>query len=261
MKKFSSRFSVLTAILSSMDQTILGTLLALVWRIMSSLKAFAQSEVDPKSFERLERRLERLCREIAIVLLEHSINHIESRERPVSIIWERRKFRPNRRTFHSIETRVGTIEYQRWFFQAELSFFVKGFAPLDQRLSLIGGRASPGVAHKLGRLAADLPQQPAMEQLREEFNVSLSVDTYRRVVESLSHEVRCLHDDIAIQQLVNWFTQAAKASGKHDVLLLVGRDGVHVPMRTSWKEAACATVAIFGSAFRRRSKASMAHPR
>ena len=42
-----------------------------------------------------------------------------------------------------------------------------------------------------------------------------------------------------------WIDQAAKTKGKHDVLLLVGRDGVHVPLRESWKEAACATLAVY----------------
>ena len=62
-----------------------------------------------------------------------------------------------------------------------------------ERLGLIDDRVSPALAHKLGRLAADLPQQPAIEQLAEQFDVRLSVDTYRKVVESLSYQVRYLH--------------------------------------------------------------------
>lgn len=212
---------------------------------MVALQVFSRNEVTPRSFERLECRLARLGRELARLLLQQTVNRVESPERPGPMVWEHRKFRPNRRTFRTMETGLGTIQYQRWFFQAEFSFFVKGIAPLDQRLGLVGDRVSPGVAHKLGRLAADLPQQPALEQLREQFNVSLSVDAYRRVVEHLSDEVRFLHDDAAIEQLLQWIEQATKTAGNHDILLLVGRDGVHVPMRHCWKEAACATISIY----------------
>jgi len=44
---------------------------------------------------------------------------------------------------------------------------------------MTGNRVSPEVAHKLGRLATDMPQQPALQQLREQFGISLSVEAYR----------------------------------------------------------------------------------
>ncbi len=83
---------------------------------------------------------------------------------------------------------------------------------MDLRLGLIDDRVSPALAHKLGRLAADLPHQPAIEQLAEQFDVRLSVDTYRKVVRSLSYEVRYLHDKVAIEQLTQWI---AKAVGRN----------------------------------------------
>ena len=72
-----------------------------------------------------------------------------------------------------METRLGTIRYLRWVFQYELPW-VPSVTPLNCRLGLIGERVSPGVAHKLGRLAADLP--PTLQQLREQFGITLSVE-------------------------------------------------------------------------------------
>ena len=40
---------------------------------------------------------------------------------------------------------------------------------MDLRFGLIGDRESPALGDKLGRLAADLPQQPVIEQLAEQF--------------------------------------------------------------------------------------------
>jgi hypothetical protein len=139
---------------------------------------------------------------------------------------------------------LGTIGYRRWVHQNK-HVWVQPVAPLDQRLGLIGERVSPGIAHKLGPLAADQPQQSAIAQLRQQFGVRLSVGAYRRAVEHVSREIRFLHDQLAVVQLLQWVAQAREGTGKHEVLLLVGRDGVHVAMRPSWKEAACSTIAVY----------------
>lgn len=245
MQKLTPAARLRESLLRTLDQHFLASLVAVVRRMILSVKVFENGEVTPRSFERLERRLERLGREFARLILEHTISQVEAAERPPIVDWEHRKFIPNRRSFRSIETRLGTIRYRRWVCTAKLTFFVRGIAPLDLRLGLVAERVSPGLAHKLGRLAADLPQQPVLQQLREQFNVRLSVTAYRRIVEDLSVAVGCLHDDQAVQQLVQWIDQAEKDTGKHDVLLLAGRDGVHVPMRDCWKEAACATLAVY----------------
>ena len=245
MQKLIRAASLFKSLLSTLDPGFLLSLLAVHRRMLASVKAFESDEVIPASFERLERRLERCGRELARLILEYTVNRVEAPERPPVVQWEQRKFIPNRRSFRSAETRLGRIRYQRWVCTAELSFFVRGIAPLDLRLGLVAERVSPGLAHKLGRLAADLPQQPALQQLHEQFNVTLSVDAYRRIVDHLSIEVEYLHDEQAAQQLAQWIQEAENSAGKHDVLLLVGRDGVHIPMRSCWKEAACATLAVY----------------
>lgn len=251
MEKHTSKVDHFVSLLKSLEMPFVVSVLNVVWKIVASVRSFSRTDVTPRSFECLERRLECLFRELARLLLQRTVNLIESPERPKAIDWEHRTFRPYCRTFRTMETRVGTIRYRRWLYRSDYSFFVSGIAPLDRRLGLTGNRVSPGVAHKLGRLAADMPQQPALQQLREQFGISLSVEAYRKIVEHLSREIRFLHDDIAIEQLQHWMLEAEKTSGKHDVLLLVGRDGVHVPLRESWKEAACATLAVYDQNRRR----------
>jgi len=244
MENSTRRIAVLVSLFSSLDKSFVKSLLSVIWRILAAVKDFSNGEVTPQSFERVERRLESLARGLARLLLEYITNNTESTERPEAINREHQTFTPNRRTWQTMETRVGPIQYRRWIFQTEYSG-VSCVAPLDLRLGLIGGRVSPGVAHKLGRLAADLPQQPALQQLEEQFGVQLSVEAYRRIMGRLSNEIRYLHDEVATKQLLDWIAEARKSSGKHEVLLLVGRDGVHVPMRESWKEAACSTLTVF----------------
>ena len=181
-------------------------------KLLASVRAFLRCEVTPQRFEQFERRLERLFREMARLLLERTVNQIESSRRPEPVTWEDREFRPYARRERTMDTRVGTIRYRRWLHKSEYSFFVPGIAPLDKRLGLTGNRVSPGVAHKLGRLAADLPQQATIRELQEHFGVDLSVDAYRRVVEHVACEIRFRHDEAAIDQLREWIDQATKTA-------------------------------------------------
>lgn len=136
-------------------------------------------------------------------------------------------YRRNRRTANTIDTRFGPISYDRWYFQ-NTQAKTPGMAPLDVRLGVVAGRMSPALAEVTGRLAADLPQQAARDMLAERFSVTPAVEAYRRVVADLATQVRTVHDEEAIGQLINWIDEARQSKGKHDVLLQVGRDGVFV---------------------------------
>lgn len=246
MLKNNSRITLVVALVRSLDSTVLCALLAVCWRILALVRKFSRRdrELNPQSFQSFELRLERLARELARILLQYALNHVGATSEPCPIHWDRRTYIPFTRQTRTIETRFGTVSYCRWLYQNEW-FFVRDVAAMDLRLGLVGNRVSPALAHKLGRLAADLPQQPAIQQLAEQFGVHFSVDTYRSVVGALSYEVRYLHDKVAIEMLVQWIEDARKTEGKHEVLLLVGCDGVHVPMRGCWKEAGCATLAVY----------------
>ncbi|QDU92449.1 hypothetical protein [Lignipirellula cremea] len=98
-----------------------------------------------------------------------------------------------------IDTRLGKISYERWFFQNR-SPRSPGVPPLDVRLGVIAGRKTPALAEVTGRLAAYLPQQAALHMLQERFAVQPSVDAYRRVIAELTTPVRGVQDEKAIQQ-------------------------------------------------------------
>jgi hypothetical protein len=153
-------------------------------------------------------------------------------------------YRRNRRTSNSIDSQFGPITFERWFYQ-NTQKGSPGLAPLDVRLGIVANRVTPALAEVTGRLAADLPQQAALAMLRERFAVSPSVEAYRRVVADLATQVRCVHDDEAVGQLIDWIEQAEQSDGKHRVLLQVGRDGVFVQTRPCWEEASCGTLAVY----------------
>lgn len=118
-------------------------------------------------------------------------------------------------------------------------------AALDVRLGVVAGRVSPTLAESIGRLAADMPQQAAIDQVREHHGVHLSIEAYRRIVDEVDRVVFPYHDREATWQLIDWIDQARQSSGNRPVLLQLGRDGVHVPLRPGWRESACGTLSVF----------------
>lgn len=175
---------------------------------------------------------------------------LEGDDRPPAFDWDEARFRPNRKVSQTLHTRLGTIRYRRWYFQTRDAWY-HGIAPLDVRLGVVGGRFSPALAEVIGRLAAELPQQAAIEQIAERFDVRMSVDAYRRSVDEVDRVMRPQLDQQAVEQLAQWTVQANESKGNHRVLLQLGRDGVHVPLRPGWKESGCATLSIFDRTGRR----------
>lgn len=208
---------------------------------------FFRTEISSASTNKFERRLERLVREAARLIVQRTFRRLESinRDQTVSSFdFAGQSFRRNRRTSKQIDTRFGQVTYQRWFFQ-NTQARSPGIAPLDVRFGLVAGRMTPALAEVTGRLAADMPQQAAMDMISERFAVGLSVDGYRRVVTDLATQVRSAHDEVAIEQLIDWIKQARQSTGKNDVLLQVGRDGVFLQTRPCWEEASCGTLAVY----------------
>jgi len=179
--------------------------------------------------------------------MQRTIRRIESTDRDATVSsfhFQGDSYRRNRRTPNSIDTRFGAITFDRWYFQNTLAKS-PGIAPLDARLGIVAGRMTSALAEVTGRLAADLPQQAARDMLTERFSIAPSVEAYRRVVAELATQVRTVHDEVAIGQLIDWINEARQIEGKHDVLLQVGRDGVFVQTRPCWEEASCGTIAVY----------------
>ncbi len=133
MKEHTSMIAGLESLADSLEKSVTASGSGVAKRVLASVRAFLRREVTPQSFERLERRLESLFREMARRLLERTVNQVESSCRPQPVTWEQRVFHPYARRERAMETRVGTVRYRRWLYQNEYSFFVPGIAPLDKQ--------------------------------------------------------------------------------------------------------------------------------
>jgi hypothetical protein len=117
--------------------------------------------------------------------------------------------------------------------------------PLELALGLTAGQATPALADVVGRLISDLPQQQTLAVLRERYRVCWSVATLRKVTEALARTLEPLRHDAQVMYLVDLLQKVHKSPGNGRPSLVVGRDGVMIPMRDSWKEASTASITVY----------------
>src|SRR5262249_12475990 len=173
-------------------------------------------------------------RELGRILVEWTYNHLEPDDRRLMPDhfrfdgdWYRRRDRtPNR----SVATLFGTITLWRRLYQpihgVERSIF-----PLEIRLGLAAGRATPALAGRVARAAIDSPQSPVLAALRRDQGVAWSVATLRAVI-ATTWEGMAPHLHAAqVARVLAWLEQAGASRGSREPVLAAGRDRGVVPIR------------------------------
>jgi hypothetical protein len=217
---------------------------------------FRRADPTPQACHRFETRLQELLRELGRIIVEWALNHLEPHDRkdlPAQLeshgIWYRRRSKtPNR----SVATLFGTITLWRTLYQdvhgVEPSIF-----PLEIRLGLEAGRATPALAERAARAAVALPQDAVLAVLRDDHGVRWSVSTLRAVIAVVAAGMGNHRDDAQADRLLGWLERADRSSGSRKPVLAVGRDGLMLPIRgqTCYREGATATLSIYDRRGRR----------
>jgi hypothetical protein len=107
------------------------------------------------------------------------------------------------------------------------------------------GVATPALAERVGRWAADHTQRQVLEMLQQDHGVHWSCATLRKFLSSLRAGMVPHRQAAQVAHVLSWLQQARAASGRWQPTLVVGRDGVNVPLRhREWQEGATATVSV-----------------
>jgi hypothetical protein len=208
----------------------------------------------PERTYHFETELEKKLREAGRVVVEHTYNAAEPEEDdkmlPTRVRVGRRAFRRNRKTTNEIATLFGPILLRRYYYQA-VEPGQRGLAPLERRLGVVARLATPALADEAAQLNAERTQGQTCQALERRHGVHWSHGTLRRVVAAMAQHYAPLRHGAQVQRLLECLRKAAKSRGKHAPTLVVGRDGVMVPLRPYWEEAATGTVSVLDRRGRR----------
>jgi hypothetical protein len=215
---------------------------------------FLHHKPTPQQMATFERELSTLLREVGRRIVAWVLNHMESDapdEVPSRLWFKGQAYRRRRKHRTSLATLFGPVVVWRWLYEP-LTAGRHALHPLELTLGMEAGVATPALAERVGRWAAEHTQRQVLEILQEDHGVHWSCATLRRLLSSLSAGMAPHRHAAQIDQVVRWLHKARASTGRFQPILAVGRDGVHVPLRhRKWKEGATATVSVLDRRGRR----------
>ena len=231
-------------------------LIPLITELSRLIVSFRRADPTPRTCHRFETRLQESLRELGRIIVEWTFNHLEPHDRtdlPAQIesggTWYRRRSKtPNRK----VATLFGTITLWRMLYQ-DVHGIEPSIFPLEVRLGLEAGRATPALAERAARAAVTSPQGAVLAALRDDHGVRWSAATLRAVIAAVATGMEAHCHEAQAARLLSWLGQADRSSGGRKPVLAVGRDGLMMPIRgqASHREAATATVSVFDRRGRR----------
>jgi hypothetical protein len=219
-----------------------------VQEIVEQVQAFRRQPPTPERTCAFEQRLAAVLREAGRVLLERVYNGLEPQrleDCPLRLRCAGETYRRRPKSRNQVGTLFGEVELRRYLYEAtepgEPSLF-----PLELQLGIEAGLATPALAERLGRWAAEHEQAQVQALLRQEHGVTWSVKSVRKVTASLREGLASFRAEAQEAKLLELLGKAFASRGQHRPVLAAGRDGVHVPLRgEGYHEAATATVSVF----------------
>ncbi len=211
--------------------------------------SFRRADPTPQACHRFETGLQESLRELGRIIVEWTFNHLEPHDRkdmPGQIesggTWYRRRSKtPNR----SVATLFGTITLWRMLYQ-DVHAVEPSIFPLEIRLGLESGRATPALAERAARAAVTSPQDAVLATSRHDHAVRWSAETLRAVIAGVAAGMEAHRHQAQVGRLCAWLEQADRSSGDRKPGLAVGRDGLMLPIRgqACYREGATATVSV-----------------
>jgi hypothetical protein len=231
-------------------------LLPVIAQIGRLIVRFRRTGPTPQAAHQFETQLQCLVRELGRIIVEWTFNHLEPhdpRDMPNQMgfqgVWYRRRFKSPNRT---VATLFGTITLWRMLYQP-LHGVERSIVPLEIRLGLEAGLATPALAERAAQAALASTQGAVLAGLQRDHGVCWSVASLRTVIATVAEGREPHRQDAQVARVLKWLEQAFRSRGGRKPVLAVGRDGLMLPIRDQecYREGATATLSVYDRRGRR----------
>ncbi len=235
-----------TPLVTSLPDPLLSRLSEHVVGLVALVRQFHAQPPTPAATFAFEHNVGDILREIGHEVVDHAYNHAEPpvEECPPRVRFGRETYRRRIKTPNTIGTLFGSVVIRRVVYEC-LEPGEPCIWPLELRLGVVAGLATPALAERVGRWSAEHEQDAVRGLLRDEHGVSWSVESLRDVAETVRDGVVEPGEQARVDRLLELLVKADQSSGQHRPTLACGRDGVMVPIRGQGnQEAATGTVSV-----------------
>ena len=165
-------------------------------------------------------------------------------EAPSRVVFEGRLYRRRRKHPHEVGTLFGPVTLWRRLYEPR-GRRGRSIHPLELRLGIEAGLATPALAERVGHWATDHTQNEVREIVERDHGVSWSCTSLRKLLGCLRVGMAPHREEAQVTQVLRWIEQARASTGRFRPTLSVGRDGIFVPLRGGVaQEGATATVSV-----------------
>ena len=234
-------------LLTTTFESLVMELSGLLARGTQLLDRFVHAEPTPATTMAFERELSDLLREVGRRIMAWTLNRLEpdaDNAAPLRVSFEGRLYRRRRQHRHVVGTLFGPVTLWRRLYEP-FGHRGRSIHPLELRLGIEAGLATPALAERMGYGATDHTQNEVLEIVQRDHGVSWSCTSLRKLLGSLRAGMAPHREGAQVEQVLGWIEQARTAKGRFQPTLSVGRDGIFVPLRGGVaQEGATATVSV-----------------
>jgi hypothetical protein len=232
-------------LLTTTYESLVMQLSGLLARGTRLLDRFVHAEPTPETTMAFERELSALLREVGRRIMAWTLNRLEpdaDNEAPLRVSFEDRLYRRRRQHPHVVGTLFGPVTLWRRLYEP-LGRRGRSIHPLELRLGIEAGLATPALAERIGYWGTEHTQNEVLEIVQRDHGVSWSYTSLRKLLGCLRAGMAPHREGAQVEQVLGWIEQARAAKGRFRPTLSVGRDGIFVPLRGGVaQEGATATV-------------------
>lgn len=238
----------LTILVKMTGLDLLVQLWPVIVGIAGLVRQFRRGPLSPEAMYQFETKLQGLLREMGRLIVQWTINRLEPEDRyqmPPLFLWEGEYYRRRVKSpLRNLSCLFGPIALRRFCYQP-LETYGRCLFPLEIRLGIVAGVATPALANCVARMSVDLTQRQLLDSLGDR-GVHWGVCTLRKVTQAVADTMNEHRHEAQVQQLLTWLKKAASSTGPRRFTLSVGRDGVMIPIVKSekYREAGAATVSV-----------------